>query len=46
MITVKRLTENDVAKIIAAHFDVTEDKVEFDPDNWEYEDWICEVRLE
>jgi len=44
MITVKRLTENDVAKIIAAHFGVTEDKVEID--HWEYEDWICEVQIE
>ena len=46
MITVNRLTENDVRKIIADHFKVSEDKVEFDPDDWRYEDWICEVTVE
>lgn len=46
MTTVKRLTGDDVRKIIADHFRVSEDKVEFDVDDWRYEDWICEVEIE
>ena len=45
MKTVKRLTENDVRKIVADYFKVNEDNVDFDPDNWRYEDWICEVEM-
>ena len=45
MQTVKRLTEDDVRKIIADHFKVSEDKVEFEED-WAYEDWVCEVEIE
>lgn len=46
MKTVKRLTEDDVRKIIADHFIVSEDKVKFDLDDWAYEDWVCEVEIE
>ena len=46
MQTVKRLTEDDVRKIIACHFGVSENKVEFDLDDWAYEDWVCEVEVE
>ena len=46
MQTVKRLTEDDVRKIVAEHFKVTEDKVDFDFDDWRYDDWICEVEIE
>ena len=45
MQTVKRLTEDEVRKIIADHFNVKEDKVEFDI-GWAYEDYICEVEVE
>lgn len=45
MQTVKRLNENDVRKIVADHFKVSEDKVEFDC-GWAYEDYICEVEVE
>lgn len=45
MQTVKRLTEDDVRKIIAVHFGVSENKVEFEED-WAYEDWVCEVEIE
>ncbi len=46
MVTVKRLTVDDVCKIIADHFKVSEDKVEFDPNCLIYENWICEVTVE
>ena len=45
MQTVKRLTEDDVCKIIADHFGVSEDKVDFDLDDWR-DDWVCEVEVE
>ena len=45
MTTIKRLTEDDARKIIADHFNVKEDKVEFDC-GWAYEDYICEVEVE
>lgn len=45
MTTVKRLTEDDVRKIVADHFKVDEDKVEIDI-GWPYEDHICEVEIE
>lgn len=41
MTTVKRLTEDDVRKIIADYFKVSKDKVD-----WAYADWICEVEIE
>ena len=47
MTTVKRLTDDDVRKIIADHFGVSEDKVELEMDDyWRNEDWICEVEIE
>ena len=46
MQTVKRLTEDDVRKIIADYFKVKEDKVDVDLEDWRYEDWICEVEVE
>lgn len=47
MQTVKRLTEDDVRKIIADHFRVGEDKVELEMDDyWRNEDYICEVEIE
>lgn len=46
MQTVKRLTEDEVRKIIADHFKVKEDKVKLEMGDWRYEDWICEVEVE
>ena len=46
MQTVKRLTDDDVRKIIADHFGVSEDKVDLDVDDWRYGDWVCEVEVE
>ncbi len=47
MKTVKRLTDDDVRKIIADHFKVKEDKVELEMDDyWRNEDYICEVEIE
>lgn len=45
MQTVKRLSEDEVRKIIADHFGVSDDKVKFEC-GWAYEDWICEVEVE
>jgi hypothetical protein len=45
MQTIKRLTEDDIRKIIADHFKVKENKIEFE-NTWTYVDWICEVEIE
>ena len=45
MQTVKRLTEDNIRKIIADHFKVKEDKVDFDRDDWR-DEWVCEVVVE
>ena len=46
MQTIKRLTDDDVRKIIADYFKVNEDNVDLDVDDWRFEDVICEVEIE
>ncbi len=45
MQAVKRLTDDDVRKIIADHFKVSEDKVELES-YLAYNDYVCEVEIE